>query len=58
MSETLILSENTSVLTYEIGFGMSECSPTVMLQTTLDSEDHIGTVGKPVSGTYVYFSNR
>ena len=44
---------NSVDLTGEIGYGMSECAPTVMLQTTLDDENNIGTVGKPVSGTYV-----
>lgn len=36
---------------------MSECAPTVMLQTTLDDENNIGTVGKAVAGTYVSFFN-
>lgn len=30
---------------------MSECSPTVLLQSANDDENNIGTCGKPVSGT-------
>lgn len=30
---------------------MSECSPTVTLQTPLDDENNIGTVGKVIAGT-------
>ncbi len=33
---------------------MSECSPTVMLQLPTDDENNIGTVGKLITGTYVY----
>ncbi|KIW22736.1 uncharacterized protein PV07_11002 [Cladophialophora immunda] len=33
------------------GYGMSECSPTVLLQSPLDDENNIGTAGKPVCGT-------
>ncbi|RVX72779.1 hypothetical protein B0A52_04178, partial [Exophiala mesophila] len=35
------------------GFGMSECSPTVMLQSPLDDESNIGSVGKVIIGTDV-----
>ncbi|EXJ56462.1 hypothetical protein A1O7_06806 [Cladophialophora yegresii CBS 114405] len=33
------------------GYGMSECSPTVLLQSPMDDENNIGTAGKPVAGT-------
>ncbi|EXJ74471.1 uncharacterized protein A1O5_02767 [Cladophialophora psammophila CBS 110553] len=33
------------------GYGMSECSPTVLLQSPFDDENNIGTAGKPVCGT-------
>ena len=33
------------------GYGMSECSPTVLLQSANDDENNIGTAGKPVAGT-------
>ena len=34
-----------------VGYGMSECSPTVLLQSPMDDENNIGTAGKPVCGT-------
>ncbi|KIX93072.1 uncharacterized protein Z520_11129 [Fonsecaea multimorphosa CBS 102226] len=35
----------------QAGYGMSECSPTVLVQSPLDDENNIGTAGKPVCGT-------
>ena len=40
-------------ITEVIGYGMSECSPAVIIQSPMDDESNIGTAGKPISGTYV-----
>ncbi|KIX01277.1 uncharacterized protein Z518_09002 [Rhinocladiella mackenziei CBS 650.93] len=47
------LKERFGVDTRVKGFGMSECSPTVMLQSPLDDEHNIGTVGRVICGTEV-----
>jgi acyl-CoA synthetase (AMP-forming)/AMP-acid ligase II len=55
-SDTKIIQGEHSASKYRIqltlaGYGMSECSPTVLLQSPMDNEDNIGTAGKPVAGT-------
>ncbi|KIW77411.1 hypothetical protein Z517_09857 [Fonsecaea pedrosoi CBS 271.37] len=33
------------------GYGMSECSPSVLVQSPLDDDENVGTAGKPIAGT-------
>lgn len=51
--KTTLLSAISTRYSHGTGYGMSECSPTVTLQSPLDDENNIGTIGKPVVGTYV-----